>query len=115
MSEHPSTCQCPPCVAAREREAIDAAERALSSDVPTRFGFAHTHPGHDGVCWDRHWTWVWPFPRLRYRLRHGHWCTHWDGDPQHWNRHPDNGGWIMIDCGMRQMRRCPSCDWVEFR
>jgi len=61
-------------------------------------------------------TWIWPFARLRFRLRNGFWCTHaWSDDPAHWRRPPDNGGWMMIDAGMRQMRRCPRCDHVEFR
>lgn len=81
-------------------------------------------------------TWIWPFPRLRFRLRNGYWCTHekpvepvetvvlprdefviskkmepaWY--PGNLER-PD--GWVMIDLGRRQMRRCSLCQHVEFR
>jgi hypothetical protein len=53
---------------------------------------------------------IWPFPRLRYWLRHGHWCEHeWlpgDGGRQ--------DGWRMIDLGRKKMRTCHRCDHSEF-
>lgn len=45
----------------------------------------------------------WPFPRLRYRLRHGHWCEH-----------PNWGPWELIDMGRTKMRRCPDCTQAQF-
>lgn len=81
-------------------------------------------------------TWVWPFARLRFRLRHGYWCTHERPvDPVETVVPPgdefvlskkleyawepgDQGrtdGWVMIDMGRRQMRRCSLCGHVEFR
>lgn len=59
-----------------------------------------------------HLEFVWPFPRLRFRLRTGRWCDH-----PYWER-GQNGrkdGWHMIETGMRQMRRCAVCEWVQFR
>lgn len=45
-------------------------------------------------------TWVWPFTRLRYRLRHGHWCSH------------DYGKAVMIQDGAKKMKRCKRCDYA---
>lgn len=39
-------------------------------------------------------VWVWPFPRLRYWLRHGHWCSH------------DFGPAVMIQDGAKKLKRC---------
>lgn len=47
--------------------------------------------------------WIWPFPRLRFRLRHGRWCTHSWGD------------WRMINTGAGQVRYCEHCDYADFR
>jgi hypothetical protein len=70
-------------------------------------------------------TFVWPFARLRFRLRRGYWCQHtgWADYPESGERVPlwepgDQGredGWVMIDLGRRQMRRCSLCQHVEFR
>lgn len=55
---------------------------------------------------------VWPFPRLRFFLRYGVWCQHPVWCPGNLGR---SDGWIMIDTGMRQMRRCAICEYTEFR
>lgn len=70
-------------------------------------------------------TWVLPFARLRFRLRKGYWCTHtrWKSYPASGERIPAwepgnlgrTDGWVMIDLGRRQMRRCSVCQHVEFR
>jgi hypothetical protein len=49
-------------------------------------------------------VWIAPFARLRFWLRHGFWCVH-----------PSMGPWQFIDAGMTQIRRCPDCDYAEFR
>lgn len=77
--------------------------------------------------------WILPFPRLRFRLRHGYWCTHerraepteivageWTLEKKTvgaWEP-GDRGrtdGWRMIDMGRRQLRRCSLCQYTELR
>lgn len=48
--------------------------------------------------------WIAPFPRLRFRLRHGHWCEH-----RNWTN------WRMINNGIGQVRYCVQCDYMESR
>lgn len=47
------------------------------------------------------WSWRLPFPRLRYWLRHGHWCTHRYGRA------------MFINNGMQKRKQCEVCDHVE--
>jgi hypothetical protein len=79
----------------------------------------------DGVLFKSGTGFYWPFPRLRYRLQYGHWCTHerWEGypdDPRRvgtWEPSPTGhaNGWTMVNLGLRQMRRCYVCKWVQWR
>lgn len=49
---------------------------------------------------EREYSWIWPFPRLRFRLRHGFWCTHTWGD-------------VVIADDWRKFHRCTRCDYFE--
>lgn len=56
------------------------------------------------------------YVQIKFRIKHDFWCPHvWTGDPPHWRRTPDHGGWEMIDLGRLQMRTCPNCKFTEFR
>jgi hypothetical protein len=72
--------------------------------------------------------WKWNlFPRLRFRLRHGYWCTHERPVPggqtyvapgDEWTLSIETesafGPWHMVDPGRHKMRWCTLCHHSEF-